>query len=113
LFLFWWICDEHTKNNFRFEPHKLTCSAIIGVAEELLQKGYVLECVAAMDGCIKTYDFTRHPQIQIKILLRLAKILIKYTNNFDRAKEHLENAVNFFKFKIKSLKISTLVNLNL
>jgi uncharacterized protein YdiU (UPF0061 family) len=87
--------------------------AIIGVAEELLQKGYVSECVAAMEGCIKTYDFARHPQIQIKILLRLSKILIKYTNNFDRAKEHLENAVKFFKFKIKSLKMSNMVNLNL
>ena len=65
----------------------------MGISEELLQKGYVKECIAALEGCIQTYDFSRHPQIQIKILLRLSKILIKYTTNYERARIHLENAV--------------------
>eukprot|EP01080_Neovahlkampfia_damariscottae_P000076 gene76-4325_t len=86
--------------------------AVMGVSEELLQKGYVKECIAALEGCISTYDFTRHTEIQLKILLRLSKILIKYTINYERARFHLENAsMKIISFENQPLRMEIYANL--
>jgi hypothetical protein len=68
--------------------------SIWGLSEELLQKGYLEESLKCLEGLLsQTVNFARYPELEFKTRLRIGIILIKYTNNYERAKYHLELAV--------------------
>jgi hypothetical protein len=64
----------------------------IGIAEEFLAKGYLKECIQCLEGTL-LFEITRYIDLEVKIRLRLGKILMKYTSNYEKAKIHLEKAV--------------------
>jgi hypothetical protein len=71
--------------------------SIMGLSEEFLQKGYLKESIQCLEGILsKSVNFVRYPDLEIRIRLRIGMILLKYTNNNERAKDHLELAVIFF-----------------
>jgi MAternally-affected-uncoordination protein len=68
-------------------------------AEELLKYGHVVDCIRCLEGlCIKV-NFDRQPILEVKTRIRLAIILLKYTENFNHAKVHLEKAVRYYYYQ--------------
>lgn len=64
-------------------------------AEEFLQKGYVKECVQVLEAIVQQVSLEGHADLEVRTLTRLGQILLKYTDNAEQAKNHLQRAVTF------------------
>ena len=81
-----------------FMDDKSVILATWGIAEELLLKGYLPQCLSCLEGLVNSGKLKSFSNLEIKTRNRIANILLKYTNNYDHAKEHYERAVSVIKF---------------
>lgn len=68
-----------------------------GLSEEFLRAGHTLHCIQMLEGLCAQMDPSQDvfpPILQVKCRLRLAMIYAKYTDNTEKAKDHLVRAVS-------------------
>eukprot|EP01125_Pyxidicula_operculata_P022871 TRINITY_DN9640_c0_g1_i1.p1 TRINITY_DN9640_c0_g1~~TRINITY_DN9640_c0_g1_i1.p1 ORF type:complete len:792 (+),score=178.24 TRINITY_DN9640_c0_g1_i1:10-2385(+) len=70
-----------------------TAYALWAISEELLSMGDVSKSITCLEAIIQS-GIRYYPEIQLKTNLRVSELYIKYTQNFDRAKQLLDNAIS-------------------
>ena len=69
------------------------CHALWALAEECLHKSQIREAILCLEAiCQSKVRFS--PEEEVKTRIRLAELYTRYTNNLDKAKEHLDISVS-------------------
>ncbi|KAL0484443.1 hypothetical protein AKO1_005154 [Acrasis kona] len=70
-------------------------------SEEFLKYGHLIDSIRVLEGLCTKVNFDRKPMLEVRTRIRLASILLKYTENHSHAKFHLEKA----QIKLSDIKV--------
>lgn len=83
----------HTMNGSSSSDSEKISSNIHSLVDNLIANKNVIEGIALLESIIQTKRVLFTPTIMIKTRLRIAELLIQYTENVDEALLHLSKAV--------------------